>query len=372
MRWCRRCLLPDTRPGIRIGADGICLACATHGVRPEIDWKERERLLHALVDEARGLGRDHDCLIPVSGGKDSIWQVVVCLELGLRPLCVTWRPPGRNSLGERNLRALINLGVDHIDMTVNPAIERRFMLKTLEKVGDPAVPMHLAIYGIPLRLAARFGIPLVIWGENSAVEYAGLSADGSARLDASWVRDHGATRGTLAEDWADEELTARDLASYRVPTADELSSGGVRSIFLGSFIPWDPERSRDTAMARGFTPRTEGPRTGLYDYADIDDDFISVHHWFKWYKFGCTRLFENLSLEIRNGRLDRATAIEIARSRGDDTPHGDIDALRAFLGISVERFQSIAERFRNPDVWRREDGVWKIPDFLIPDWKWSA
>ncbi|WP_247896137.1 hypothetical protein [Azospirillum brasilense] len=120
------------------------------------------------------------------------------------------------------------------------------------------------------------------------------------------------------------------------------------------------------ARTHGFRADPRGARTGLYDYADIDDDFISVHHWFKWHKFGFTRLFDNLSLEIRNGRIGRADAIAIIRARGDDTPHDDIARLCGFLDITEDRLHSIAETFRNKAVWHRQGGVWTIPDFLIP------
>ncbi len=107
-----------------------------------------------------------------------------------------------------------------------------------------------------------------------------------------------------------------------------------------------------------------------YDYADIDDDFISMHHWLKWYKFGFTRLFDNLSLEIRNGRLSRDEAIDIVRQTGDDTPLSDIEKLCGFLQVTEDQFFQVCEKFRNPAIWHLDRGVWKIRDFLIDDWKW--
>lgn len=373
MRWCARCVLPDTRPNLVIGADGVCNACRAHESRRQIDWAARERQFRDVVAHARSRTRRYDCVVPVSGGKDSTWQVLKCLEYGLTPLAVTWKTPGRTAIGQRNLDNLVSLGVDHIDYQVSPKVEARFMLKSFERYGSTAIPMHLALFAIPLNIAVRFGIPLVVWGENSAFEYGSPDeALTGFRLDAQWLRRFGVTHGTTAADWVDGELTEKQLSAYFGPDAGALEAQGVNAVFLGYYLPWDPETSRAAAVAHGFKYESGQARTGYYDYADIDDDFISLHHWMKWYKFGFTRLFDNLSLEIRNGRLTREQALGIIRGRGDDTPHADIDRFCTFSRISKEAFFGIAERFRNPEVWkRRADGTWHIPGFLLPDWRWT-
>ena len=132
-----------------------------------------------------------------------------------------------------------------------------------------------------------------------------------------------------------------------------------------------PPSARRTGGRFGFQRRREGPKTGYYDYADIDDDFISIHHWLKWYKFGFTRLFDNLSLEIRNRRMSRDEAIEKLREFGSQAPEGDIAKLCEFLKISRAHFCEIAESFRNREVWSRRNGQWVIDNFLIPDWDWD-
>jgi N-acetyl sugar amidotransferase len=372
MTYCASCILPDTRPGLTLGPDGVCSACRSHGVEaPPIDWEGRRERFEQIVADVRALQRPYDCVIPVSGGKDSTWQVITCLEHGLRPLAVTWRTPARTPVGQRNLNNLIDQGVDHIDFTVNPKVERRFLLKTLERYGTPAIPMHLAIFNIPPTIAARYGVPLVVWGENSALEYVGQTEDaGSFELTGEWVRRYGAVHGTIADDWIDAQLTARDLTPYRGPTDDELRAQGVRAIFLGMFFEWDPEDTYRVAREHGFQAADE-PRTGAWSYADIDDDFISIHHWLKWHKFGFTRVWDNLSVEIRNGRMSRAEAVETVRELGDQCPHEDIAAFCRYTGIDEERFFSIAETFRDPGVWTWRDGVWQIDDFLIPDYPWT-
>jgi N-acetyl sugar amidotransferase len=372
MRYCTRCILPDTRPGLELGADGVCSACTAHGRRSEVDWAGRAQKFTEIVDRVKQLERPYDCVIPVSGGKDSTWQTVRCLEAGLHPLAVTWRPPGRTDLGEANLRNLVELGVDHVDFQVDPRVERRFTVRAFERFGSTAIPMHLAIFNIPLTIAARFDVPLVIWGEDSAVEYVGTDNAGrSPRLDGAWVRRYGAVHGTTAESWQSDELSKRDLTPYFGPSDDELERKAIEAIFLGWFFPWDPVRTSEVAAAHGFRSRMEGPRTGLYAHADIDDDFISIHHWMKWLKFGFTRTWDNLSLEIRNGRIARDEAVDVLRERGDETPRQDIESFANWTGISTERFFEIAESFRNTDVWTRRDGNWTIEGFLIPDWRWE-
>lgn len=371
VRWCRQCVLPDTRPNLEFGDDGVCYACRRHGQRPHIDWDAHRRAFIDLIDDVKRVGARYDCVIPVSGGKDSTWQVVKCLELGLHPLAVTWKTPARTAIGAANLANLVALGVDHLDYQINPDVERRFMRKALERRGDPAIPMHMAIFTIPMTVAAWVSAPLVIWGENPAVEYAGDDLARAHEMDDRWLARFGVTQGTSATDWVDDELTLRDMAPYIGPRPDELRAAGVRPIFLGTYFPWTPTETMQVARQHGFRADPNGARTGLYDYADIDDEFISVHHWLKWPKFGFTRLFDNLSLEIRNGRLSRDQALEIIHERGDQKPHDDIAALCRFLQIEISDFEDIAERYRDRRIWRRNaDGNWFLPDFVVDDWRW--
>ncbi len=165
MKYCQKCIIPDTRPGIRIGPDGVCSACVAHAKKQgRIDWGERRKNFEAVIAGAKRRSHEYDCLIPVSGGKDSTWQAVKCLEYGLNSLAVTWKTPARTEIGARNLANLVGLGVDHIDYQVNPKVERKFMYQALVRYGSTAIPMHMALFNIPLKIAVKFDIPLVVWG----------------------------------------------------------------------------------------------------------------------------------------------------------------------------------------------------------------
>jgi len=373
LKYCNRCILPNTRPGLSIDSEGICSACRNYESRVEIDWELREKQFDSVVSLAKKRTGGYDCLIPVSGGKDSTWQTVKCLEKGLNPLCVTWKTPARTKVGQENLDNLISLGVDHIDYQISPKVEKKFMLHAFEKFGSTAIPMHMALFNIPLKIALKFEIPLVIWGENSAFEYGGTGEEKTGfSLDSSWLKKYGVTHGTTAEDWVGAELSRSELTPYFGPNPDDLENSGTLAVFLGYYFSWDVNMTYEVAKSHGFSSTSDGSKkTGIYDFADIDDDFISIHHFLKWYKFGITRSFDNLSLEIRNGRLSREEALHVFQEIGDDTPHSDIEKFCKFVGITESDFFEICEKFRNRDIWTYDSSSWKINDFILDDWNWT-
>ena len=373
--YCQRCVLPETRPGVELDAYGICLGCRNAEKKREIDWGAREGAFGEVVSharaEAQGRGQSYDCVIPISGGKDSYWQVVTCLERGLHPLCVTYVYPGRTRLGEENLRRLLALGVDHVEFRPNPKVERAFVEKAFRKTAISGLVTHMAIFSVPVQMAVAYRIPLVIYGENSAFEYG--SEDESltgARLDGHWLEKFGVTAGTTAADWVGGELSARDLAPFFAPSDAALAQSEIYVTFLGHYFPWDPENSLRVASKHGFQPRAEGPRVGHYDYVNIDDDMIGVHHHPKWHKFGITRSWDTLSMEIRNGRLSREAAIARLRETGDETPWEDIRLFCSYLGIPQPEYFEIVERFRNREIWSRRLGRWEIDGFLVEGFPW--
>jgi N-acetyl sugar amidotransferase len=372
VNYCRLCILPDTRPNLKIDSEGHCNCPASVKARP-VNWRQRKTAWRKLVREVRAKRASYDCVIPVSGGKDSTWQVITALRWGLRPLAVTWKSPARNRLGEANLQNLIRLGVDHIDLTINPRVEKKFTWKAFEKLGSPAIPMHMALHAIPLRVAVSFRIPLILWGENSAYEYGGEEGEKlkGTRLTPDWFRRYGVTHGTQAEGWVGAGLTLEDLIPYRFPSPQELRRHPVRAVFLGQFFPWDPLQTFRVASRHGFTP-AQKPKTGLYKFADIDDSFlITVHHWMKWYKFGFTRLWDNLSQEIRRGRMSRTRAIQVVKKHGEEFPQNEIRQFCDYVGVSPRRFLQVAEKFRNRRIWKQDPrGRWVLSDFLIPGWSW--
>jgi len=374
VKYCKTCILPDTRPGIFLDEEGICSGChGYHDKAKTIDWCKRALEFEKLIFWAKKKSTSYDCIIPVSGGKDSWYQVIKAKEAQLKVLCVTWKTPGRTKIGQKNLNSLIaKLNVDHIDFTIDPEVEKKFMIASFEQKGATGIPMHMAIFSIPMRLAAQLKIPLVIWGENPQLEYGGNRKERLANeLDLEWISTHGVTNDTSLADWIGQHgLTSQDLEAYRLPSEAQLSLFKPRSIFLGSYFEWDSFENAKIARQHGFESDDNHLKTGLWHFADLDCHFISLHHYLKWFKFGFTRSFDNLSIEIRQGLMDRNAAIKKLTELGLQQPHVDIEKFCEFSEKNLKWFWDIAELHRNKEIWKFVDGTWKIPNFLIKEWKW--
>jgi|SaaInlStandDraft_6_1057023.scaffolds.fasta_scaffold03584_7 N-acetyl sugar amidotransferase len=364
MKYCKKCIMPTSRPGITLNKNYICGGCeGSREKKEKIDWKSRGADLNRILDKYRGVG-DYDCLIPVSGGKDSTWQVYTMLKKGMKPLAVTIKCQYRTKIGQRNLENLVNLGVDHIDFTVNPKIDSKFMLKTFKEDGNPSLVEHLIMWSTIIKTAIRYNIKLVVWAENSALEYGGSESDRKKfNMDYDWIKKYGVTNGTIAEDWADDKLTLKDVESYKLPKESELDKKNIESLFLGMYMEWEPEDIAKKSQTVGFE-WAENPVLGLHPFVGVDCDFRVVHHFMKWYKFGVTKLWDNLSLEIREGRKTRKDAINYLRENYEPAPIKEIRTFCNYLGISEQKFFEIAESHRNKEIWKKDgSGDWHLPDF---------
>ncbi|MCF6330706.1 MAG: N-acetyl sugar amidotransferase [Sulfurimonas sp.] len=364
MKYCKKCIMPTSRPGITLNEDGVCGGClGFKEKKEEIDWVSRGKELDKILDTFRGKG-DYDCLIPVSGGKDSTWQVYTMLQRGMKPLAITIKCQYRTELGQRNLDNLISLGVDHIDFTVNPEIDSKFMLKTFEQNGNPSLVEHLIMWSTIIKTALRYDINLIVWAENSALEYGGSKDDRNKfRMDYDWIKKYGVTNGTVAEDWTDENLTLNDVTSYRLPDESELNEAGIENLFLGMYMEWEPEDIAKKSQTVGFE-WAENPVLGLHPFVGVDCDFRVVHHFMKWYKFGLTKLWDNLAIEIREGRMTRKEAVVFLKENTEPIPNKEIESFCTYMKISKDRFFEIAESHRNLDIWKKDTtNNWYLPEF---------
>jgi N-acetyl sugar amidotransferase len=361
IRYCSRCVLPDTKPDLVIDEEGVCSACRYFERRPEVDWDARRRQLLDLVERHRADNEGGwDCLVPVSGGKDSTFQVLQLLELGLNPLCVTATTCDLSDIGRANIDNLRSLGVDHVTFSPNPVVRRTLNRIGLREVGDIAWPEHVGIFTIPVRAAVAYRVPLIVWGENSQHEYGGpATAADNHVLDRRWLEEFGGLLGLRVADLVGMDgLRERDLLPYRYPSDDELRSVGVTGVFLGYFVSWDGYTNALVAQARGFRSYGVNAEGSLVDYENLDNHQHAIHDYFKFLKFGYGRATDQSALHIRRGRLDRTLAIDLVRDLEGRFPWTylgkPLEAILAGIDVELNEFRLLCDRFTNRRLFLRD------------------
>lgn len=354
---CTKCLLPNTKPDLYFDEGGVCGACVAFENRLEVDWEERDLAFRRILESFRGESK-WDCIVPVSGGKDSTAQVVKVLSLGFRPLCVASRTCDLTPLGRRNLDNIGNLGVDVIELNADRRVRARLNRFCLEVVGDISWPEHVAIFTGPVQVAVKFGVPLIIWGENSQNEYGGPAASqDSPYLNRAWLEEFGGLLGLRVSDLeATGEFSSRELAFYEYPEDQELSEAGVSGLFLGHYYPWDGLGNAVLASAYGFEMEPKATQGSVVGYENLDNFQAGIHEYFKYLKFGFGRATDILSNHIRRGRISRASAVEIVSRRDGEFPENylgrSIDEVLAPLGLGRDDFLEIAQAHTNMELFR--------------------
>ncbi|MDA9936219.1 N-acetyl sugar amidotransferase [Gammaproteobacteria bacterium] len=370
--YCKKCVMPATKPDLKINEQGVCNACESFQERADIDWsKRREELEEILARYKNKDGKNWDCIVPVSGGKDSTFQVIKLLELGMNPLCVTATTCDLTIVGKANIENIKKLGVDYIEMSPNPLIRAKLNKIGLQEVGDISWPEHVGIFTIPVRAAVQFNIPLIIWGENSQNEYGGpAAAADNNTLDRRWLEEFGGLLGLRVDDLVDQDgISRNDLIPYFYPDDKQLEEIGVTGLFLGHYIPWDGLSNALVASAFGFTVSENITLGSMVNYENLDNYQTAIHEYFKYLKFGFGRASDHASLHIRRNRISRETGMEIVKRLDGKFPWEYLgksleDTLKP-LNMNVHEFIGICDKFTNKkifqknsqgDLLRREDG----------------
>ena len=360
LRYCTRCVMPHTKPDLHIDEQGVCSACRAFEKRREVDWDARRATLAGLLERYRNKGSNWDCIVPVSGGKDSTYQVVRMLQLGVNPLCVTATTCDLSAIGRKNIENIKRLGVDYVEFSPNPVVRGKLNRIGLTEVGDISWPEHVGIFTIPVRAAVQFGIPLIIWGENSQNEYGGpAGAAENSVLKRRWLEEFGGLLGLRVQDLSEVYgIRQRDLLPYQYPTDEDLSRVGVTGLFLGYYLPWDGLANALIAQANGFTTLDHAVEGSMVNYENLDNHQTGIHDYFKFLKFGFSRATDIACLHVRRSRISRQDALEIVRKRDGKFPWTylgkPLEQILDPLSMSVEEFQKVCDKFTNKKIFKRQ------------------
>lgn len=354
IRYCCRCVMPATKPDLLIDDEGVCSACRSYEQRVEVDWTARREELARVLDQYRAApGSNYDCIVPVSGGKDSHFQVLTMLELGANPLCVTATTDMLTPIGRRNIENIKKFGVDYIEVSVNPVVRRRINRLCLEQVGDISWPEHVTIFTIPMRIAVQLGIRLIVWGENPQNEYGGpTGAAATSRLDRRWLEEFGGLLGLRVRDLVGQYgIEERHLVQYTYPDEAAIQQSGVAGIFLGYYVPWDSLQNAVVAQVHGFETYPHAVEGALFNFENVDNYQTGIHDYFKYLKFAFGRATDHACMMLRRGRLQRSQAIEIVRKLDGKFPSTycglPIQSILDEIDLGYDDFVRLCDRFTN-------------------------
>lgn len=357
MKICKKCIQPDTRPGIYFDKDGICGACLWELEKKTIDWVAREKELISLADWAKKNARGaYDCIIGVSGGKDSTKQAITARDrLGLRCLLVNAEPDGITEIGKDNIENLKNLGFDTISLRPNPQLMRKLVKRDFFKILNPQRITEHALYSSSYIVADKFDVPLIIQGENAGLTL-GTSLTGLGKDDDAMKINQSNTLSNSWRDYLGDDIKQDDLFMFYYDS-DRLLKKGVRAIWLQYYLKeWSYRGNAEFAKKYGFRVREKDfdPYTiGTYvDFAQLDSDLIQVNQLLKYIKFGFGQCMDHACYDLREGRITRKEAIELVRKYDGKCSEFYIKKFCDYIGITIEQFWETADKFRG-SMWKK-------------------
>ncbi|HEQ3486063.1 TPA: N-acetyl sugar amidotransferase [Vibrio cholerae] len=361
MKYCTSCMYPETKPDLWFNEEGKCSACINFENRTDIDWVARNKEFLEITERYKSIdGSNYDCIIPVSGGKDSTYQVIKVLQAGLNPLCVTAETDSLSDLGRRNLENLKRLGVDHVNVTPNLKVRRKLSRLALREVGDIQWAEHVTIFTIPIQVAVEKNIPLIVWGENSQHEYGGPAAAAENNvLDRRWLEEFGGMLGMRITDLIGQDgITRKDLIPYFYPSDEDLKRVGVTGIFLGYYFPWDGYNNTLLAQAYGFESYPTPTEGSLVNYENLDNYYHRIHDYFKYIKYGFGRATDQANNHIRRGRLERRDIVEYLKQNDGAYPsvylNRSLESVLEEIDLSKEEFDEICDKFTNKKLFKTD------------------
>jgi N-acetyl sugar amidotransferase len=398
--FCKKCVMSNQRPNstveykhtqdskkntLKISDDGICDACKlAERKQKDIDWKKRERQLMELCDKHRRKDGYYDCLVPGSGGKDSFYAShILKYKYGMNPLTVTWAPHIYTDWGWKNFQAWIHSGVDNVLFTPDGRTHRLFTRLAVENMLHPFQPFIIGQKAFAPRMAVKFNIPLVFYGESEA-EYGNPIAEAfSAQQKAAFFTSDnyqelyfgGVSTPDLSKHFGVEE---KDLNAYLPVRPEILAKTGVQVHYLGYYLKWHPQSCFYYAVEHGnFKPSPERTPGTYSKYNSIDDKIDDLHYYTTLIKFGIGRATYDAAQEIRSRDITRDEGVALVKRFDEEFPARFEDEIYEYLSINEkefpkaykmfehpemdkEYFQTLCDNFRSPHIWKNENGQWKL------------
>lgn len=369
MRYCKKCLQPDTRPGIQFDEDHICYACRYEEEKSKIDWQSRWQELVSLADQAKKQRGNYDCVIGVSGGKDSTFQSIIAREkLGLHPLLVNYVPDNITPVGQHNINNLSHLGFDIIRIRIDPCIERKLAKRGFITQGNIYVYAEHSLWSSAFNIADKFNIPLIIEGENPALTL-GTCLHTDTSGSAFNIASFNTLTGSPLDDLPQEEFPPEKLYFYKMPPMESLKAKGIVAVWLQYYMrEWSQVGNADFAVARGLHGRMTEDLHDLGRYrrfTALDSDFVIVNQMLKYFKFGFGFATDEACYDIREGRLTREDAIWYVKEYDGKCGDQYINAFCEYIDIPLTDFWKVVDKYVNKNLFYKDAKHGWLPKFTV-------
>ncbi len=346
LQYCIRCCIPETQEGVNFDDFGICQACRASEEKLHIDWKSRQEKLEKILSSAKSQSKsNYDCIVPISGGKDSTFQLHVLVNVyKMKPLAVTFNHNWFSEIGLYNLyNSLEQFNVDHIMFTPNRSLVNKLAKRSLDKIGDTCWHCHAGCGTFPLKIAIMYKIPLMVWGE-SAAESSGRDSykDQKEKFDREYFFRISAKSST--DDMICDYLSEKDLSPFKLPSAEEYEKVGIKGIYLGDYIFWDDERQTEFIKKKYGWKETdiEGTYKG---YKSAECVMPGMHDFTCYLKRGFGRSTFHAGVDIRNGLLTRKEGFELVEKYDSEEPNA-LDYYLRVTGLTREEFYKTMKKHR--------------------------
>lgn len=371
MNYCKRCLYPANHPlGITFDEQGVCSGCRVHEEKDNINWQERGEKLKKILDGFRNKdGKNYDCIIPVSGARDSYFIVDTIKNVyNMHPLLVSYNKQYNTEVGIRNLAYLKTLlGCDIISQTVSPDVVKKITHVTVKELGSMYWHCIAGQTVFPVQIAVRLKIPLIIWGAHQGLDQVGMYSHlDEVEMTRRYRKDHD-LMGLEAEGLVGKEgITKSDIVPFMYPDDKEIERVGVRGIYLGNYIRWD-SKAQHELMIKKYGYETEEQHRTFDSYNDVDCfNYSDLHDYIKFLKWGYGKATDHACREIRLKRLTREEGIELVKKYQDVKPDKkNLAMFLQWLGVEEKEFWGHIDQKRSPEIWKNNNGSFELIDSVV-------
>jgi len=361
MFYCKKCLYPSTKPDLWFTEDGVCGACHSYENRGDYDWKSAKTQFHKVMCDNKKNPK-YDCIVPVSGGKDSTYQVWKVMQEGYNPLCVTAPTDFLTPLGRRNIENLKNLGADYIEVSVNKDVRKKIAKHSLHSVGDIQWSEHVLIYTVPVHIAVNFNIPVIVWGECGQREYgAGRPEDAKILyFDRRVLEEYGSMNGQRVSDLLSiDGVYEKDLYFYEYPETKKVEALGLKGIYLDNYFNWHGISNVVISQTLGFEAAPFNIHGSIANYENLDNYVHGIHDYFKYLKFGFSRSTDIACNLIRRDLLTRDDAAYLV-SKNDGLYPSEyleypLDLILENYSIHIKEFNQVCDDYTNYELFKQDE-----------------